>query len=332
MSMVAQVESILSNFDVSLSKYEIVNIEEKKGWSSKYLFLIIEKSAQFVLKGKSKDQLGGYLSDIAISSYLKERGFEVRTSIQTHDGKYHYIEDGIYWELKTYVAGSVEEFVNYTEDSVETLAKLNISYINASLNSKDIHNLRLETKDFLDNEDMVQLILKYKDTLRGVISNESETFADWLHFAREEIQRILTKNTDISIIHNDLNNKNILLDLTTMRVTSFIDWDHGCISTPLKDILEPANMFYDFVLPRYTTLRSTYLTQIRAIYDLRVNDSELNLLQVYFYALNKWKYITFVAKLITELGNTTNELLIFEEQVRSQLSKLKDLGKRYSVF
>lgn len=332
MSMTAQVENILSNFDVSLSNYEIVNIEEKKGWSSKFLFLIVEKTAQFVLKGKSKDQLGGYLADIAISTYLKEKGFEVRTSIQTHDGKYHYIEDDIYWELKTYVAGSVEEFVNYTEDSVKTLAKLNISYINTSLNSKDIHNLQLETKDFLANEDMIQTILKYKDTLKSVIGNESETFADWLHFARDEIQHILTKNTDISIIHNDLNNKNILLDLTTMHVTSFIDWDHGCISTSLKDILEPVNMFYDFVLPNYDTLRDTYLNEIKHNYDLRISDSELNLLQVYFYALNKWKYITFFAKLITDLGNTTNELPIFEEQVRSQLSKLKDLGKRCNVF
>jgi len=92
------------------------------------------------------------------------------------------------------------------------------------------------------------------------------------------------------------------------------------------------NMFYDFVLPSYDTLRSTYLAQIRANYDIRISDSELNLLQVYFYALNKWKYITFFAKLITDLGNTTNELPIFEEQVRSQLSKLKDLGKRCNVF
>jgi thiamine kinase-like enzyme len=332
MNLTAQVENILSKFDVSLSNYEIVNIEEKKGWSSKFLFLIVEKRAQFVLKGKSKDQLGGYLSDIAISTYLKDKGFEVRTSVQTHDGSYHYVEDEIYWELKTYVAGSVEEFVNYTEESVKSLADLNISYIKSSLNSKDIYNIGLENKDFLANEDMIETILKYKDTLKSVIGNESEVFADWLHFARDEISQILTKNSDMSIIHNDLNNKNILLDLTTMHVTSFIDWDHGCVSTPLKDILEPVNMFYDFVLPSYDTLRSTYLNEIKHNYDLRISESELNLLQVYFYALNKWKYITFFAKLITDLGNTTNELSIFEEQVSLQLAKLKDLGKRCNVF
>ena len=332
MSTTAQVEHILSQFAVDLSNYEVINIEEKKGWSSKFLFLIVEKNAQFVLKGKSKDQLGGYLSDIAISSYLRQRGFEVRTSFKTHDDKYHYIEDDIYWDLKTYVAGSVEEFVNYTDESVKALAHLNISYIKSSLNSKDIHDLQLENKDFLANEDMIQTILNYKTCLKSVIGNAPELYADWLHFAREEIGQILRKNTDVSIIHNDLNNKNILLDLTTMHVTSFIDWDHGCISTPLKDILEPVNMFYDFVLPKYEKHRSIYLTEIKKDYALSISEAEVDLLQVYFYALNKWKYITFFAKLITDLGNTTNELHIFEEQVRSQLSKLQDLGKRCKVF
>lgn len=332
MSTIAHIEKILTNFDLKLANYEVINIEEKKGWSARFLFLIVEKNNQFVLKGKSKEQLAGYKSDIVISDFLKTKGFDVRTSIKTLNGDYHYVEDDIYWDLKTYITGSVEEFADYTNTSVTSLAQCNITYIKASLNSSQLAELGLEYKDFLKNEDTIAGILKHKDVLKSVIGESPDTFAHWLHFARDEIGQILDKNTDSCIIHNDLNNKNILLDLTTMQVISFIDWDHGCISTPLKDILEPINMFYDFIPINYEDYKALYLSEIRKSYELRLSESELNLLQVYFYALNKWKYITFFANLITELGNTTQEQHIFEDQVKSQLAKLNNLAQRCNVL
>lgn len=328
----SEVEKVLEHFDVELSNFEIVNIEEKRGWSSRFLFLIIEHSEQFVLKGKSEEQLAGYLADIAISDFLKEKGFEAREAIKTKEGKYHFIDEEIHWDLKTYVPGSVENFAEYTDESVVSLAQINTSYINASLNNPEVKGLGLEVMDFLDIGVTLQGFAKYKDILCSVVGNEPEKFSEWFQFAQVEISKILGKQNDFSISHNDLNHKNILLDLHTNRVTSFIDWDHGCIATPLKDIVEPINMFYDFVPERYEHMRTIYLKKIAEGFGLRCSQAELNLLQVYFYALNKWKYMTFFAKLIDEVGDTSNELSMFEDVIRTQLDKVNNMGKLYRIL
>ena len=328
----AQIEHILDNFNQTFENFEIINIEEKKGWSSRYLYLIVEHNSQFVLKGKSKDQLSGFMADIEISNFLKEKGFSVRESILTKTGEVHQVVDDIYWELKSYVTGSVEEFVNYTDQTVTSLAKLNAIYITSSLNSPVLSSLKLDTVSFPNHEEIVTKINTATDTLNRVIGNESKEATDWFRFAGEELKTIFTKNTDKSIIHNDLNSKNILLDLNTMSVTSFIDWDHGCISTPLKDMLEPVNMFYDFVPEKYDSLKQIYLTEFSKYYKTNLTQTELDFIQVYFYALSKWKYITFFANLIKDLGDSTGELEIFQNQIKSQLAKLKDLGKKCKVF
>jgi hypothetical protein len=328
----AQIEEILSHFDLNLENYEIVNLEEKKGWSAKFLYLIVEQKEQFILKGKSADQLSGFMADIEISNFLLNQGFKVRQPVKTKSGNYHYVHSDIHWDLKNYIPGSVEEFAKYTKDSIISLADINIKYIKASLNNSEINTLDLAAKNILDNEDIVNKIKAHKQILHPVIGDEPNLFIDWLHFARDELIKTLAKNTDFSIIHNDLNNKNIVLDLHTMHVTSFIDWDHGCISTPLKDITEPLNMFYDFIPEKYDDFRIIYIEKVKDEYDLKIADSELDLLQVYFYALNKWKYITFFTKLMEELGDSTGEYSEFEEIVRIQHRKLKDLGKLYRVF
>lgn len=328
----AQIENILDQFDVKISNYEVVNIDEKKGWSAKFLFLIIEKNVQYILKGKSKEQLAGYLDDIEISNFLSSLGFSVRTAIKTPSSDYHYIQDDIYWDLKTYVPGSVMQFSDYIDESIISLAKVNTTYIKVSLNNASLKGLNLKTKDFSNSTDALNSLEMYKEVLRSIIGGSTENFAYWLRFAQNEVKTILAHNPDFSIIHNDLNHKNILLDLDTMKVVSFIDWDHGCISTPLKDILEPINMFYDFVPQKYEHVRKIYLDTIRTDYDLKITDSELSFMQVYFYTLSKWNYITTFAKLISELGNSTNELTAFENVVVTQLAKLKEIGKHYNLY
>lgn len=332
MNTTAQIEDILDQFDVNLSNYEIVNIDEKKGWSAKHLYLIVEKNEQFILKGKSEDQLAGYLEDIEISNFLSPLGFNVRTPIKTRDGEYYFLKDYIYWDLKTYIPGSVLDFNEYTDDTVISLAAKNTSYINASLNNPSINKLKLKVKDYSDVKDMLDKIHTHKEILDGVGDSETQMFFNWFNFAQEEVGKILRNNPDFSIIHNDLNNKNILLDLESMEVVSFIDWDHGCISTPLKDIIEPINEFYDFIPQRFDHVRQIYVDAIKSNYQLTITDSELDFLQVYFYTLNKWNYIITFARLISELGNTTNELEIFEDVISTQLAKLKEIGKRYNTY
>jgi hypothetical protein len=294
--------------------------------------LIVEKEAQFILKGKSNEQIAGYLYDIEISNYLLPHGFSVRTAIKTHEGNFHYEEDGTFWELKTYIPAAVVDFGEYNDNTLISLAELNTSYINTSLNRDSITKLNLKARDFSDITETVGNILQYHDILKPLIGETTEMFTEWFNFAHKVVKTILDKHADYSIIHNDLNNKNILLDLDTMKVVSFIDWDHGCISTPLKDIIEPINMFYDLVPQNYDQMRLKYLDAIKSRYQLRVNDSELNLLEVYFYTLNKWNYITTFARFIKELGNSTNELSSFENVIVTQVMKLKDIGKKYSIF
>lgn len=328
----AQVEQILDKFNIELANFDIVNLEEKKGWSSKFLYLIVEQDEQYLLKGKYKDQLEGFLSDILISDYLSSKGFSVREAIKSKEGNYHFIDNDIFWELKSYIPGSVEDFTEYTEETVRSLAKINISYINASLNNEDAGKLGLDIKDFSSIEDKMVSFMTNKEILTNIIGDATNISMEWFKFAQVEAKKIITKNKDWSIIHNDLNNKNILLDLKSNNVTHFIDWDHGCISTPLKDILEPLNMFFDFVPQKYENLRSVYLNEITKKYNLQISDSEVNFLQVYFYALNKWNYIAFFAKLIKDVGNSTNELADFENVVKTQLNNLDKLGKLYKVF
>ncbi len=328
----AQIETILTEFQVELSNFEIINIEEKKGWSSKYLFLVVEHSAQYVLKGKTRDQLTGYIADIEISNFLISKGFSARSSIKTKAGEYHFEQDGIYWELKTYIPGSVTNFVDYTDTSIISLAQVNTSYINASLNSSLIKDLQLEVRDIFNIKDTVAKLVSHKDILFSIVGDEPQRFIEWFSFAQTELSKILKKSPDFSIVHNDLNNKNILLDLHTDKVTSFIDWDHGSISTPLKDILEPLNTFYDYVPEKYEYMRDVYLKEIKASYQIQISESELNLLQVYFYALNKWEYIAFFVKMIEDVGDTSNELARFEDVVRTQLGKLTSLGKLHRVL
>ncbi len=332
MPTTAEIEEILTKFDVNLSNFEIINIEEKKGWSSKFLFLIVEHSEQYVLKGKSKEQLVGYLADIAISDYLNINGFTSRKAIKTNLDLYHFEQSSIFWELKTYIPGSVSNFSEYTDDSIISLARVNTAYINTSLNKSDISKLGLDIQDILDIKSTVESFNLHKSLLTSIVGKETQKFADWFGFAQNEISKFIKQNTDFSIIHNDLNNKNILLDLHTNKVTSFIDWDHGVISSPLKDILEPINTFYDYVPEKYEQMRTMYLKEISSNYDVKISASELNLLQLFLYALNKWKYISFFITLIENVGDTTNELAIFEDVVSSQLNKLNSMGKLYKVF
>jgi len=328
----AQIEEILSQFQIDLSNFDIVNIEEKKGWSSRYLFLIVEHNDQFLLKGKSEEQLSGYIADTEISDFLKSKGFNTRDSIKTKSGEHHFIQDDIYWDLKTYIPGSVVHFAEYNDISIISLAQVNTSYLNSSLNNHQIKSLRLEERDVLDIKPVIEDLTKHKNTLAGVIGNEPKKFNEWFNFAQNELTKILMQNTDFSIIHNDLNNKNILLDLNSDKVTSFIDWDHGCISTPLKDVVEPINTFYDYAPEAYEHMREIYFKEINNSYQINLSEAELNLLQTYLYALNKWKYISFFAQLIKNDENTAKEVAEFEDVVRTQLSKLNGMGRLYNVF
>lgn len=326
----AQIESILDNFDIRLENFEIVNLEEKKGWSARFLYLIVEKNEQFILKGKSQDQLAGFLSDISISKYLTEKGFLMRLPVKTKMGDYHYVEDFVHWDLKSYVPGSVEEFSNYTLDTVKSFAEVNIKYIKASLNDPKLSKLNLEPKDFLDTQILENKIQQYATILHSVIGDEAILLLQWLNEVKPKIKQILSKNTDFSLIHNDLNNKNILLDLHSMQVMSFIDWDHGCISSPLKDIVEPANMFFDFVEQKYKEFREAYFNVVNSLYDIKITSKELNVLEVYFYALTKWKHIVFFTKLMDELGDSTGEYEEFENIVKFQHKKFIDLKNIYT--
>lgn len=327
-----QLEEILGQFEIKLSNYEIVNIDEKKGWSAKYLYLIVEKNRQFILKGKSNNQIAGVLDEIIISSYLNSHGFTVRTPIKTKTNEYHLLKNDIYWDLKTYIPAAVLNFSEYNNETVNSLASLNTQYIKASLNDPSIKNLGIKTKDYSDISETLENIILYHNILENVLGNTPKLFLEWFIFAQKEVKEILNTNKDFSIIHNDLNNKNILVDLDSMKVVSFIDWDHGCISTPLKDIIEPINMFYEFAPQSYEQMRSEYLGAIKANYTITIPDSKLIFLQVYFYTLNKWNYILTFAKLISELGNSTNEKADFENVIKNQILKLNEIGKKYNIY
>ena len=53
----AEIESIIKNFDVEISEYEIIDINKYQGWSSKHLYLLVSSQGDFVLKAKSSDQI-----------------------------------------------------------------------------------------------------------------------------------------------------------------------------------------------------------------------------------------------------------------------------------
>lgn len=325
-----EIEEVLNQFDVDISNFDVVNIEEKKGWSSVYLYLIVQKETQYLLKGKSKEQLAGYMADIIISDYLASKDFLARVSIRTKSGDYHFVEGDIHWELKTYIPGAVVPFESYTQNSIVSLAKVNLAYINASLNLDEVNNLKLRKLDILDSTEIQENITENKSVLSTLIGTKPIDFLDWIRSTQEILANLLLRYNDFCIVHNDLNNRNILLDLETNNVISFIDWDHGCIANPLKDIIEPINNFFDYSEATYPKYRTIYLETVADYYDLKLNQKELDLLQLYLYGLNKWKYILLFAKWIKELGNSTNELTRFENEIIENTEKFDRLARQLS--
>lgn len=313
----ATIENILSKFNKDITNYEIINLEELQGWSSKYLYLIVSEDDDYILKGKTDEQMAGFEQENNISDLLKRNNFLTRDAINTIDNKSFYRAQNVNWTLKTYIPGSAGNTEEYTSNTISTMAALMGNYLTLTLNQQHLKQDLLLNTLCIDKNLYTNNILPNVQALQNYIPDEINVIHAWHNEFYSLINNLFEKNTDFAVIHNDINTKNILIDHKTKNTITYIDWDHVIYGSPLKDICDTLNMFYDYLsIEKYTEFREIFITELNKKYKIKLTSLEIELLQKFFYTQAKWSAILFYFRLLQQLGNTTNEQTRFENEIK----------------
>ncbi|MFC1722171.1 phosphotransferase [Patescibacteria group bacterium] len=310
----AQLEKVITQFDVKISDYEIINLEKFQGWSSRYLFLIVS-SENYLLKAKSADQLKGYSNAVEISNALNEKGIKTRLPILTKNKEIFHKDGKYYWSLMTYLPGSAAHTEEYNEDTVISLAKQLIKHFNAFPyveNSKS--NLKVPTE--VSNMEILNDFYKEKELLAkiGVTENGFET-----HYKKlAENHGKFLQNINVStLIHNDINPRNILIDHNTKKVVALIDWDHGVYGNPLKDISDTISIFYDYLSnAKANEYKKLFLDNFTSKWFDSIEKELINHAITFYYTKAKWQSILFYLGLLKKYGNSKGEEARFISEMK----------------
>ncbi len=324
------IQEIISNFKTEISEYEVIDMEKYQGWSSKYLYLLVSSEGNFVLKAKTQDQIAGYDNEVKVCQALLLNGIKTRSPVLTKDGSIFYEKDGYYWCLMKYVPGTPSIAGEYNAQTIESLADHINQYVEASITNTELKDLDIvrpwekddlyvldkfiEEYNFLESEK----ILKTKD-ISGIYSCIKEGY-------RANIQKVKTR----SIIHNDLNPKNILMDPETKKVIAFIDWDHVRHGNPLKDVSDTVAIFYDFLnINEAVKFKKLLYSKLTANWFTQIDTKTVDLAFLFYYTTAKWQAILFYLDLLKKYDNKYGERSKFVNEMKQTYDKWLSVATRF---
>ncbi|MBD3366326.1 phosphotransferase [candidate division WWE3 bacterium] len=324
----------LRQFQINPSQIKsITDLKTQQGWSSRYLYKIEIQENALLLKGKTRDQIKGYQKAIKTAKFLLTHEIPARKSHTTLKGTYqHKDSKGITWLLSTYIPGADFREIQATAQTYKTLAKYMRRYISLTLeNPKIVNKLGLAEKrsrigvrnDALtDNafETLTKNAQKLKDhhkIFSNLIPQETKEFANFLKAFQKTSPKF--QNLKKSLIHNDISNKNIVVDPKTKKVRAIIDWDHATYNFALKDLTYVMFLIREAPEEKQTDLKTAFLKPLQKELDLRYD--LLDELYIIYKTNYVWDTIIFHADLIGMLGNSTNELEKFETIIKEEAQK-----------
>jgi len=318
----SEIKSIISNFDVSISEYEIVDMEVFQGWGTKHLYLLTSPNESFILKAKTIDQIAGYDDEVKICNALLKCGIQSRRPVLTKDGEIFYQKDEFNWSLMTYITGTPSYCGEYNENTIRSLAEHINQYVLGSLTNKNLQNL--DIKEDLAEEDMkiMERLVKEEKTLKSNDVLNGTSITNLFTFIKTGYQKHLQGSQLRSVIHNDVNARNILIDHNTKNVVSLIDWDHVRYGNPLKDLSYAIAIFYDN-LPFDTAnkYKEIFYKSFTSEWFTSLNKNTVDFAFVFYYTFAKCQSILFYLNLLKKYDNKYGEEKRFVNEMKNTYSK-----------
>jgi Ser/Thr protein kinase RdoA (MazF antagonist) len=310
------IESILKKYGIE-HIFDITDLKEQRGWSSKKLYKITTPEQELLLKAKSRDQIKGFHTAIRVTDYLNKNQIPTRKALKTTENKY-FVRDnkGLIWILSTYIPGETYKRAEYTPKTFQTLAVYMSKYLSLTLNKKElIKQLDLEDIEFEMLLNKKREIKKHKKLLKKVLPKETKKFNLFLKSFKKSLRKGKYSTLNKAIIHGDISDKNIIMDPNTKDTVAAIDWDHSIFNYALKDIVYTLFIARSFKDSRKCEeCEKEFIKVLKDKLDLHYDLLE----ELYFvYATNfLWDTILFNANLIAKLGDTTGEEEKFTNNMR----------------
>lgn len=316
-------QTIISNFAVEITEYEIIDLEKYQGWSSTHLYLLVSSEGEFILKAKTSEQVAGYDNEVKVCNALLLNGIQTRQPILTKVGDIFYKDYGYFWCLMTYIHGASSHIDEYNEITAKSLAEHIDQYVTASITESDLKALELSTiTPPNDNEKTLARILVEKDFLVSIGIMKENSIEEISTCLKEGFEKYLQELKPQAIIHNDINPRNILIDHTSKKVVAFIDWDHVKFDSPLKDVSDVVAIFYDFLsFEKATRYKKLFLDSFTTPWFTQIDKKALEFAFFYYYSVAKWRAIFFYLDLLRTYDNRYGERDRFIFEIKQSYDK-----------
>ncbi len=322
----SEILSIISNFDASIAEYEIIDMEKYQGWSSKYLYLLVSADDNFILKAKTADQIEGYDNEVKVCNALLEIGIPGRRPILTKSGGIFYEQAGLHWCLMTYIPGAPSHVNEYTENTVSSLATHIDQYVVASTSQKKLKNLGIRQTSKQDGLKILGQFVSEKSFLESVGVLKGSDLDTLYPLINEGYEKFLKNLRIESILHNDMNPRNILIDHKSKNVISLIDWDHVGYGNPLKDVSDAVAIFYDFLsLQDALKYKKLFYKSFTSPWFTEINPMAIEYAFLFYFTVAKWQAVLFYLNLLREYDNKYGERARFISEMKQIYAKWKSV-------
>lgn len=321
----SQIQQIISDFTENIQEYEIIDMERYKGWSSQYLYLLVSADNNYILKGKTAEQIDGYDNEVKVSEALIKNNIESRKPIMTTEGNIFLQKFGYYWCLMTYIPGAPSHVNEYDENTVKSLAEHINQYVVASMVDANLNNLNLKPPAKQNSTRVLEQFYGAKESLEKLGILKGGDIQELFNSIKNGRDKYLTESNLVSIIHNDINPRNILIDHTTRNVIALIDWDHVRYANPLKDISDAISIFYDFLpLEMAQEYRKLFYKSFTTEWFTNIDARTVDFAFLFYYSVAKWRAILFYLDLLNKYDNQYGEKDRFINEMQQNYTRWTD--------
>ncbi len=321
-----QLQTVISKFNADITEYEIIEMDKYQGWSSTHLYLVVSADNNYILKAKTENQIAGYDNEVKICNALRQIHIQTRCPILTTDGKIFYKDKDFYWCLMTYIAGGTSHVNEYTETTVSSLAKCIEEYIRISNTESKLAMLDLKTRAAQKDIQALDQFIKEQQTLEKLKIVKGDTIKEIYTVLKGGFKQELEQIKQTSLIHNDINPRNILIDHASKEVISLIDWDHGCYGRTLKDISDAVAIFYDYLpITKANTYKKQFYANLTAPWFTTMDPETVELAFLFYYTVSKWRTILFYLDLLKKYDNKYGEEKRFINEMKQTYTKWADI-------
>ena len=278
----------------------------------------------YILKAKTKDQLVGYDNEVNVCNALLKHNIPTRRPILTKSKEIFYSGNEFYWCLMSYIAGTSSHVDEYNETTVTTLAEHLEQYFVASISASDLTNIELNIPTKPNPTAVLERFIGEIPKLQTLGVFKGHDIEDLYSSIMAGYVKYLEQSKLKSLIHNDINPRNILIDHNDRDVISLIDWDHVCYGDPLKDLSDAVAIFYDFMpfekAREYSTL---FYKSFSPDWASKLEKNVTEYAFFYYYTVSKWQSILFYLDLLNKYDNEYGERDRF-------INEMKEIYQKWS--